>query len=90
MGNSISNELFAVTIFSDGPGKTNPENRFMVPRGLTLTIFFIPDPGCAVATVFVDGMPTKDYNRENNSYTFSSVTEKHVIRIDFTALSVNV
>ena len=52
MGHSISNESFAVTIFVDGPGKTSPENRVIVQKGDSLTIFLIPDPGCAVIAVF--------------------------------------
>ena len=80
---SIPNELFSVMIFSDGPGKTNPEDRVIVQKGDSLNISFIPDPGCGVAAVFIDGMPTKDYNRETNSYMFKNIGEKHTVRVEF-------
>lgn len=89
MGHSMSNESFAVMIFVDGPGNTSPENRVIVQKGGSLTISFTPDPGCAVKTVFIDGMPTQGYNREANSYTFSNVTEKHAIRVEFASPSGN-
>ena len=89
-GYSTSNELFSVAVFSSGPGKTSPKERVMVGKGDSVTVSFFPESGCMVRTVIVDGMPTGDYNRESNSYTFKNVVEKHVIRVEFTEPSGNV
>ena len=86
---STPNELFSVAVFSDGPGKTIPEERVMVGKGGSVTVLFFPEFGCMVRTVIVDGMPTGGYNRESNSYTFKNVSEKHTLRVEFTEPSGN-
>jgi hypothetical protein len=73
--NSTSNELFSVAVFSEGPGKTSPEERVMVGKGGSVTVLFFPESGCMVRTVIVDGMPTKDYDQRTDSFTFKNVTE---------------
>jgi hypothetical protein len=88
--NSTSNELFSVAVFSDGPGKTSPRERVMVGKGDSVTVLFLPESGCMVRTAIVDGMPTGDYNRDLNSYTFKNVAENHTIRVEFTEPSGNV
>ena len=86
-GYSTSNELFSVAVFSSGPGKTSPEERIVVGKGGSVTVLFIPDSGCVVSAVFVDGMPTKDYDQRTDSFTFKNVTERHVIKVEFSQSS---
>ena len=66
-------------------GAITPSGAITVTEGEDLTFSFIPDDGYRLENVLVDGISVMS-NLENNTYTFTYVTEDHTIHATFEML----
>jgi hypothetical protein len=82
----FSQGLFYTISASAGAGGTiSPEGDVMVLPGEDKTFTMLPNSGCRIQRVLVDGMDVGPVE----SYTFRSVNENHSIRVQFSGLGVD-
>jgi hypothetical protein len=82
---TFKRETYVITVSSEGCGNSSTE-----PTGPNVSVFhnehqiiyFVPDVGCRVASVFVDGVSTPSAI-PTGSYTFFYVTAPHSIHVVF-------
>ena len=77
--------FYTITASAGGNGSITPEGEVMVNPGEDKTFAIIPNSGCRVSKVLVDGVDVGPVE----SYTFRSVNANHSIRAQFSGLGVD-
>jgi len=77
--------FYTITASAGGNGSITPEGEIMVNPGEDKTFAIIPNSGCRVSKVLVDGVDVGPVE----SYTFRSVNANHSIRAQFSGLGVD-
>lgn len=78
-------QFYTITASAGGNGSITPEGEIMVNPGEDKTFAIIPNSGCRVSKVLVDGVDVGPVE----SYTFRSVNANHSIRAQFSGLGVD-
>ena len=83
---TFSQGLFYTISASAGPnGAISPEGEVFVEPGEDKTFAMLPNSGCRIQKVLVDGMDVGPVE----SYTFRSVSENHSIMVQFSGLGLD-
>lgn len=77
--------FYTITASAGANGAITPEGEIIVEPGQDKTFAIIPDNGCLVSKVLVDGVDIGPVE----SYTFRSVNANHSIRAQFSGLGVD-
>ncbi|MPM52441.1 hypothetical protein SDC9_99200 [bioreactor metagenome] len=72
--------IHTITAFSDTNGTITPNGNIRVISKDSPTFTFIPKIGYEVAQLLIDGIIE---NNPSNTYTFTNVTDDHVISVMF-------
>lgn len=77
--------FYTITASAGANGNISPEGEVMVTPGDDKTFSMIPNSGCQVNKVLVDGVDRGPIP----SYTFRNVNENHTIHVEFSGLGVD-
>ncbi len=78
-------QFFTITASASGNGTISPEGDVFVEPGADKTFAMIPNSGCRVGRVIVDGVDIGPVE----SYTFRSVNSNHSIYVQFSGVGVD-
>lgn len=80
----FNSTIHKITATSGPNGTILPEGVFYVETGESITFTMIPDEGCSIKKVIIDGNPVSPVG----SITFSNVSSDRTIHVDFSGVGV--
>ena len=72
----------AVTVTASGGGSVSPSGTVNVPDGGSRSFTFLPDAGCVIGSVTLDGAPVAP-SGSGNSFTLTDVRADHALAVSF-------